>query len=101
MDCIPTMIGWLYPVWHNICVSLCLLNVVVMLAIKLKTHVGKSARRFWRERLYIVGLQSSFLQLLCLQLFKTDMARFFFLVPLCVNDFPWEIFGMDFVTYLT
>ena len=34
-------------------------------------------KRFLRERVYIVGLQSSFLQLLCLQLLKPDLARFF------------------------
>ena len=54
---------------------------------------------FWKARFFnIVGLQSSFLQLLCLRFFKTDLARFFFLVSLGGNDYPWEIFGMNLVT---
>ena len=39
----------------------------------------------------IIGLQSSFLQLYCLQLFKSELAWFFTLVSLGVNDYPWEI----------
>jgi hypothetical protein len=31
---------------------------------------------------------------------QTDLARLFFLVSLGVNDFPWEIVGIDFVTEL-
>ena len=45
--------------------------------------VGNFVERFfWKERFYIVGLQSSFLQLCCLQLFKPDMAKYFSLHPL-------------------
>ncbi len=54
-----------------------------------------------RERLYIVGLQSSILQLLSLQMFKPDVAIVFCLVSLGVSDFSWEVVGMDFVTELT
>jgi hypothetical protein len=32
---------------------------------------------------------------------KTDVERFFFLVSLGVNDYTWEIVGMDFVTDAT
>ena len=53
-----------------------------------------------RNVFYIIGLQSFFLRLLCLQLFKTVLARFFFLVSLGGNDYPWEIVGIDFVTRL-
>jgi hypothetical protein len=45
-------------------------------------------KRFLRERVYIVGLQGSFLQLWCLQLLKPDLARFFCLVSLGVTDYP-------------
>jgi hypothetical protein len=58
-------------------------------------------KHFWRERLYIDGLQSSFLQSWCLQLFFSDLTRFFFLVSLGVADYPWGIVGMDFVTDLS
>ena len=58
-------------------------------------------KRFLRERVYIVGLQGSFLQLWCLQLLKPDLTRFFFLVSLGVTDYPWEIIGMDFVIDFT
>ena len=58
-------------------------------------------KRFLRERVYIVGLQSSFLQLWCLQLLKPDVARVFCLVSLGVTNYPWEIIGMDFVTDFT
>jgi hypothetical protein len=34
-DCIPTMIGWLYPVRHKISVSCCLLYVLRMLIMKI------------------------------------------------------------------
>jgi hypothetical protein len=48
----------------------------------------------------IVGLQSFFLQLSYLQLFKTDLAMFFSLVSLGGNDYPWKIVGMDLVNGL-
>jgi hypothetical protein len=47
------------------------------------------------------GLQSYFFQFYYLQLFKTDVARFFFLVFIGVNDYPWEIVGRDLVTNFT
>ena len=72
-----------------------------MLAIKLATTVGNFVKRFLKVTFYILlDYKSSFLQLLCLQLFKTNLARFFFLVSLGGNDCPWEIFGMDLITGL-
>ena len=59
-DCIPTMIGWLYPVRHKISVSCCLLNVLKMLIIKIATHVGNFVKTFlegtcvycWKVKLF-------------------------------------------------
>jgi hypothetical protein len=74
-----------------------------MMAIKLATLAGNFMKRFLEGIFfwYIDGSQSSFLQLCCLQLFKTDLARFFFLVSHDGNNCPWEIVGMDLVTDLT
>ncbi len=74
-----------------------------MLAIKLATLTSNLWNVFWKERSfkYIIGSQSSFLQMCYLQLFKTDLARFVFLVSLGGNDYHWEIVGLDLVTGLT
>ena len=40
-------------------------------------------------------------KLSCLQLLKSDLAMYFCLVSLGVNDYSWEIVGMDFVTEFT
>ncbi len=66
-------------------------------AIKLATPVENLEKRFLRERLYIVGLQSSFLS--C-DVFKPDVARLFCLISLGVTNHPWEIVGLDLVTGL-
>ena len=74
---------------------------MVMLASELATLAGNFMKRFPEAPFFlIVGLQSSFLQLLCLQLFKTDIARFFSLASLGGNDYPWKIVCMDLVTSL-
>jgi hypothetical protein len=72
-----------------------------MLAIKLATYASNFAKRFLEVTfLILLDCKSSFLQLLCLQLFKTNLARFFFLVSLGGNDYLWGIFGMDLITGL-
>ncbi len=57
--------------------------------------------RFLRERLYLVGLECSFLQIIMFAIIEIRYGKFFCLVSLCVTAYSWEIVGMDCVTELT
>ncbi len=58
-------------------------------------------KRFLRERLYLVGLQCSLLQIVMFAIIKIRSGNVFCLVSLGVTDYSWEIVGMDFVTEFT
>ncbi len=59
-------------------------------------------KRFLRARLYLVGLECSFLQIVMFAIIEIRSGNVFFcLVSLGVTDYSWEIVGMDFVTEFT
>ena len=97
-DCIPTMIDWLYPVRHKTCISCCLLNVIFWLASKLTTHVGNSVNFFLEQTFVSCCNGKLFPPIVMVAIVQPDLTRFFWFVSLGVNDYPWEIIGMDFVT---
>jgi hypothetical protein len=99
---IPSIIGWLYPVRHKICISCCLLNVIIMLTVQ----IGNA---YWQ--LYENVLGGNVFMLLnckapCFNRIVCNCTNPIWqgsspLYPLGVTEYPWGIADMDIVTYLT
>ena len=103
-DCIPIMTGWLYiprPA-QDLCIWL-LTKCHLMLAIKFGNVCWQLWETFSGRNVLILlnckALSSNCVVYNCSK--PIDMVRFFFLVSLGVNVYPWEIVGMDFVIDLT
>jgi len=98
------MIGWLYPIKHNISVSCCLLNVIIMSTIKIgNAPVGKFVKPFLGGNVIILVLDCKAFCYDCIvcNCTKPICQGYSSLYPLSVIEHPWDMVGVDFVTDLT
>jgi len=96
------MLGWLYPVRHKICVSCCLPNAIITVAIKIRNACCQLCETVSRRNICML-LDCKTLSFNCVvcNCAKAIRQGYFSVYPLGATEYPWKLLVWIFSLYLT